>query len=120
METPPALNSLTSIAERANAAACFGTATVVADRAVIPVAEIYYGLGFGWGGGTDAVKGAEGGGGGGGGGSRSRAVAVIELWPGGVAVRPIHDYTAIWLAALTFASMATLIVARTVVRLVRE
>lgn len=119
MEPPEVIKSLIGISERASAAACFGAPTTSGDRTVIPVAEVYYGLGFGWGGGSDAEKKAEGGGGGGGGGLRSRGVAVIELSPGHVAVHAVHDQTAIWLAGLTFASAAVLILARTAVKLIR-
>ncbi len=110
---PPAFRALEAIPERATVAACFGAPTSAGDRTVIPVAEVYYGLGMGWGGGSDAAAHAEGGGGGGGGGMRSRAVAVIELSPAGVRVVPIRDQTGIALAALAFATVAVTLVART-------
>lgn len=116
METP-AFKALEAISDQATSAACFGPPTSVGSRTIIPVAELYYGLGLGWGGGSDAIKRAEGGGGGGGGGLRSRGVAVIEVGPDGVRVLPIRDVTAIALAALTFASAATIIIARTLVKL---
>ena len=43
------LGEVMRIADRANAAACFGTAVVVGDRTVIPVADIAYGFGLGFG-----------------------------------------------------------------------
>ncbi|MCC6237578.1 MAG: sporulation protein YtfJ [Dehalococcoidia bacterium] len=117
MQPAPTLRALESIPDHATVAACFGTPTTAGDRTVIPVAEVYYGFGFGWGSGSDAQTTSEGGGAGGGGGVRTRGVAVVELSPDGVRVIPIRDYTSIALAALTFASAATLIVARTLVKL---
>lgn len=119
MDAPEALRELTRIPDRSGAAVCFGPPTTAAERTVIPVAEVYYGLGLGWGGGADPKTQAQGGGGGGGGGSRSRGVAVIELGPEGVSVHAVRDDTAITLAGIAFASMATAIVARTVLKLIR-
>jgi uncharacterized spore protein YtfJ len=119
MEPPEALKGLATIPERATAAACFGPAATIGDRTVIPVAEIYYGFGVGWGGGSDPATKAEGGGGGGGGGARARGVAVIELSPEGVRIHAVRDDTAITLAGIAFASVATAIVARTLLRLIR-
>lgn len=116
MQAPQALRALETLPEHANVAACFGPPTTAGDRTVIPVAEVYYGFGFGWGGGSDASTHAEGGGGGGGGGVRTRAVAVVELSPDGVRVIPVRDVTAILLAALTFATVAATLVARTLLK----
>lgn len=117
MDAPGALLELSRIPDRSGAAVCFGPPTAAGERVVIPVAEVYYGLGLGWGGGTDPKTSAQGGGGGGGGGSRSRAVAVIEVGPDGVRVHPVRDDTAITLAGIAFASAATAIVARTLLKL---
>jgi hypothetical protein len=76
-----------------------GPATSVGDRSVVPLTETFFAGGYGGGGGSDAQAGA-GVGGGGGGVGRSRTVAVIELGPEGVSVRPVVDKTAIALAAL--------------------
>lgn len=119
MNAPEALQELSRIPDRSSASVCFGPATAVGERMVIPVAEVYYGLGLGWGGGTDPKTNAQGGGGGGGGGSRSRGVAVIEVGPEGVRVHAVRDDTAITLAGIAFASMATAIVARTLLKLIR-
>ncbi len=119
MEPPAAIRAIASIPEQASAAVCFGAATAVGEYTVIPVAEVYYGFGMGWGSGSDAEKRAEGGGGGGGGGVRTRGVAVIEIGPGGVRVHAVRDDTAITLAGIAFASMATAIVARTLLKLFR-
>lgn len=92
----------------ARAEACVGPVQAQGDRVVIPLAEVFAaggcGGGFGSGqAGAETETGSEGGGGGGGGGgtSRSRPVAVIEIGPEGVHVRPVVDWTAIALAAVT-------------------
>ena len=119
MEPREQLRGIESIPEHASVAMCFGAPTTVGDRTVIPVSEVYYVLGMGWGGGTDARTQNQGSGGGGGGGARARGVAVIEVGADGVRVIPVRDQTAIVLAGFAFASVATLIVARTIVKLVR-
>ena len=121
MEPPQGLSSLTNIPERATAASCFGAAATAGDRTVIPVAEVWYGLGFGWGGGQSERDGVEneGSGGGGGGGSRVRGVAVIEVAPDGVRVHPIVDQTAVALAGIAFASAAVAITARMLLKQIR-
>jgi uncharacterized spore protein YtfJ len=119
MDASDALRELARIPDRAGASACFGPATTAGDWTVIPVAEVFYGLGLGWGTGIDARTNAPGGGGGGGGGSRSRGVAVIEVGPEGVRVHAVRDDTAITLAGIAFASAATAIVARTLLKLIR-
>ena len=94
----------------ADVARVYGKPIRQADVLLIPAAEVVAAAGFGagFGSGLRAVVGArprrEGGGGGGGGGKAfSRAVAVIEVSPAGVRVRPVVDYTKIALAALTAA-----------------
>ena len=114
------LRELGSIPERLTAAACFGDAQTVGDHVVIPVAEVVYGVGFGYGDGGDGAAYAGGGsGGGGGGGGRARAVAVVHASPDGVQVHPIRDETAITIAAIGAATVATIIVARTLRKLIR-
>ena len=115
MDTPEAITELTHIPERATAAACFGQPATSGERTVIPVAEIQYGLGLGWGSGIEDRSS----GGGGGGGSRVRGVAVIEVAPDGVRVHPIVDQTSITLAGIAFASAATAISARAIQKLIR-
>lgn len=73
----------------------------VGDRVVITASahERSGGFGFGGGGGVDDGANSGGGfGGGGGGSSVSRPVAVIEVTPEGVTVRPIVDITRLLLA----------------------
>ncbi|RLT43820.1 MAG: sporulation protein [Chloroflexi bacterium] len=119
LNTEGALAEVTRIAERANAAACFGTAVVSGDRTVIPVADIMYGFGVGFGGSEPHEMSPGGHGGGGGGGARTRAIAVIEVAPNGVRIIPIEDQTSIRMAAIAFASAATAILARTLLKLIR-
>ena len=116
-----AMDELGSIPERLTAAACFGEARAAGDHVVIPVAEVVYGIGFGYGDGGDGAADDDGraSGGGGGGGGRARAVAVIHASPDGVQVHPIRDETAITLAAIGAATAATIIVARTLRKLLR-
>ncbi|MFA7248670.1 MAG: spore germination protein GerW family protein [Dehalococcoidia bacterium] len=119
MATEDALAEVTRIPDRANAAACFGTPVISGDRTVIPVADIVYGFGLGWGGSEASDKAPAGHGGGGGAGARTRAIAVIEVAPGGVRILPIEDQTSIRMAAIAFASAATAILARTLLKLIR-
>lgn len=118
MNPEDAMTEVSRIPDRAGAAACFAPAVTAGDRTVIPVADVQYGFGFGWGGGT-GPEGEQGGGGGAGGGAKSRGIAVVEVGPTGVRVLPIEDYTSIRLASITFASAATAIVARTMLKLLR-
>jgi uncharacterized spore protein YtfJ len=104
----------------ARAESAVGTPKQVGDRTVIPLAEVYYGGGFGLGGGgspdsatvgagmgggggSSPDTGAAGGGMGGGGGfgGRVRPVAVIDVGPTGAHVRPVVDVTTIGLALVT-------------------
>jgi uncharacterized spore protein YtfJ len=117
MEAPAPIRDLAHLPEHANAGACFGAPSTAGDRTVIPVAEVMYGFGMGWGAGTADQE--TGGGGGGGGGSRVRGIAVIEVAPDGVQVHPVVDTTALRLASIAFASAATAIVARTLLKLIR-
>ena len=113
------LGEVMRIADRANAAACFGTAVVVGDRTVIPVADIAYGFGLGFGGSEPHAMSPGGPGGGAGGGARTRAIAVIEVASTGVRILPIEDHTSIRMASIAFASASTAIVARTLLKLIR-
>ncbi len=119
MDHEDTLAQVMRIPDRANAAACFGTPVTSGDRTVIPVADIAYGFGAGWGGSQGNETAPGGSGGGGGGGARTRAIAVIEVAPNGVRILPIEDQTSIRIAAITFASAATAILARTLLKLIR-
>lgn len=120
MGTEDRLAEVTRIPDRATAAACFGAPVTSGDRTVIPVADIQYGFGVGWGGSEGgSPTGPAGHGGGAGGGARTRAIAVIEVAPGGVRILPIEDQTSVRMAAIAFASAATAILARTMLKLIR-
>ncbi|MGQ0803018.1 MAG: hypothetical protein ACT4PI_04040 [Actinomycetota bacterium] len=77
-----------------------GPATSVGDRTVVPLIETIFAGGYGGGGGAVAEQEDVGGGGGGGGFARSRTVALVEITPDDVRVKPIVDTTAIVLAAI--------------------
>ncbi|MGE3856239.1 MAG: spore germination protein GerW family protein [Dehalococcoidia bacterium] len=119
MATEDTLAEVTRIPDRATAAACFGAPVTSGDRTVIPVADIQYGFGVGWGGSEGGPSNPAGHGGGAGGGARTRAIAVIEVAPTGVRILPIEDQTSIRMAAIAFASAATAILARTMLKLIR-
>jgi uncharacterized spore protein YtfJ len=121
MEPTDAVAELARMPEHTGAGTCFGMPVSAGDRIVIPVAEVVYGFGFGWGsGGKEEVEGDDfGTGGGGGGGTKARGVAVIEVSPGGVQIHPVRDRTAIALAQLAFASSATAILSRMLIKLIR-
>ena len=78
----------------------FGSPTKVGDRVVITAASIERVGGFGFGGGFDESSGGSGGGGGGGGKAEGRAIAVIDIGPYGVQVRPVIDVTRLGVTAL--------------------
>ena len=89
-----------------------GAPVVVGDRTVIPLIETYATGGFGGGSGVGMDGGSEGSGGGGGGGGlgRSRTVAVADVGPEGVKIRPVVDVTGLALPAVT--ALAALIIGR--------
>lgn len=77
-----------------------GTPRQVGERMVVPLAEVWYGGGFGLGGGRAGSAEAGGQGGGGGFGGRARPVAVVEVGPEGARVRPVVDATQLGLVAV--------------------
>jgi uncharacterized spore protein YtfJ len=76
-----------------------GTPRQVGERVLVPLAEVWYGGGFGLGGGRAVGAEAGGQGGGGGFGGRARPVAVVVVGPEGARVRPVVDATLLGLAA---------------------
>ena len=98
---------------RVTAADLFGPPVEVGDRVLLTAATVQRAGGFGFGGGVGRVgsEAGAGGGGGGGGGIEGRPVAVIEVGPHGVTVRPIVDLT-----RLTIALLAALVAWRRAVR----
>jgi len=92
------------LAGNVEADAVFGKPEKVGARVIITAAAIQRagGFGFGSGRGDDPQGGGTGTGGGAGGGARAegRPVAVIEVGPDGVRVRPVLDFTRIGLTAI--------------------
>jgi len=81
-----------------------GPVTKAGDRSVVPLVETLFAGGYGGGGGVAGEAESDlGGGGGGGGFGRSRTVAVVEVTPDGMRVKPVVDTTAIVLSALSSA-----------------
>jgi len=82
-----------------------GPATTAGERTAVPLIETTFAGGYGGGGGSDSQgeKADIGAGGGGGGFGRSRTVAILEVAPDGVRVRPVIDKTAVILAGISAA-----------------
>jgi uncharacterized spore protein YtfJ len=95
----------------ARAESTMGPARRVGERTLIPLAEVWYGGGFGLGRGSSAEGDAaaeQGMGGGGGFGGHVRPVAVVEVGPTGMRVRPVFDATTVGLVLAT-AALSTLV-----------
>ena len=75
----------------------------VGDRVIVSAATIERAGGYGFGSGEDPVGGGVGQGGGGGGYAAGRPVAVIEVGPDGVRVKPVLDFTKIGLTIVAAA-----------------
>ncbi len=88
-----------ALAAAGNGEGAVGAVTTVGERSRVPLVETMFGGGYGGGGGGEAES--AGAGGGGGGFGRSRTVAVVEVTPEGVTIRPVIDKTAITLAGIT-------------------
>jgi len=101
--------------------AAFGEPQVHGDRTIIPVASIGVGFGMGGGEGQPAAKDTEegqetekaesiamgGSGGGGGGGGWSRPLAVIDVAPDHLSIRPIIQWEKVILAWIAMAAWCT-------------
>jgi len=87
-----------ALAAAGSGAGAVGPVTTVGDRSVVPLVETIFSGGYGGGGGGEADS--AGAGGGGGGFGRSRTVAVVDVTPDGVTIRPVLDKTAITLAGI--------------------
>lgn len=103
-------SSVAKLTDGCDAHAVFGPSHKVGDRTVLTAAVVQKAGGFGFGAGAgegpeDATEsgppGGSGGGGGGGGNSEARPIAVIDISPEGVSVKPVLDVTKIGLAALS-------------------
>ena len=80
-----------------SASTVFGKPEQIGDRLVITAATLERAGGFGFGGGGGRTGG---GGGGGGGAADGRPVAVIEIGPNGIRVKPILDFTRFGIAVI--------------------
>jgi uncharacterized spore protein YtfJ len=80
-----------------------GPPVVVGDRTVIPLIETFASGGYGGGSGFGTESGNEGSGAGGGGGGigRSRTIAIADIGPEGVKIRPVIDITGLALPAVS-------------------
>jgi uncharacterized spore protein YtfJ len=104
------VEQLTRALERAaSGEGAVGTPTTVGDHTVIPLVETFASGGFGAGSGGDQ-QGDGGGGGGGGGVGRSRTVALADVGPDGVKIRPVVDVTGLALPAIS--ALAALLLGR--------
>ncbi|MBF6600149.1 MAG: hypothetical protein IVW36_06540 [Dehalococcoidia bacterium] len=101
--------SISELPERVGAGACFGNAVERDGHTLIPVARVSfgYGMGFGRGSGGDSHgdgfgqhgDSGEGEGGGGGGAGSSTPVAIIDVTPDDVVIKPIMDPMRVTLSA---------------------
>ncbi len=117
MQVEELLAQVASLRENAHVRTVFGEPIRHGDRIVIPVAQVRGGFGLGFGRGKEPAGGGTGAGGGG--MFRARPVAVIEITPGEVQVRPVVDVTRIVLAAMLLAAWVTFwgsLTARTLVK----
>jgi uncharacterized spore protein YtfJ len=108
------VEQLTHALERAaSGEGAVGPPTTVGDHTVIPLVETFASGGFGAGSGGAAEgegDNAGGGGGGGGGVGRSRTVALADVGPDGVKIRPVVDVTGLALPAIS--ALAALLLGR--------
>jgi uncharacterized spore protein YtfJ len=108
------VEQLTHAMERAaSGEGAVGPPTTVGDHTVIPLVETFASGGFGAGSGGAAEgegDNAGGGGGGGGGVGRSRTVALADVGPDGVKIRPVIDVTGLALPAIS--ALAALLLGR--------
>lgn len=98
-----------------NASAVFGVEEIE-GRHFVTAAAIERGGGFGFGAGAgsdeDTTQVGSGGGGGGGGSAQARPVAIIEITPDAVKIRPVLDFTRVGLTVLISAITVWRLVSR--------
>jgi uncharacterized spore protein YtfJ len=97
--------AIEDVRDKASVSAVYGEPVTVGERTIIPVANIKYGFGLGYGEGTAAGDEGEeprggGTGGGAGGGVAACPVAVLEITADGVEVKPVTDESKIALAGI--------------------
>lgn len=99
--------SLNRLFEGCNAASVFGEPREVDGKVYITASAVQKAgaFGFGGGGGVDEKNFSMGSGGGGGGGGQAdgRAIAIIEITPDGVQVKPVLDFTRIGITIIAAA-----------------
>ncbi|HEY8478038.1 MAG TPA: spore germination protein GerW family protein [Chloroflexota bacterium] len=104
MEVERLVAAIEALPQSASVRAVFGEPIRVGERVVVPVARVGGGFGVGFGEGERPPEGERaaprGRGGGGGGRVTARPVAVIEITPEAVHVRPIVDATRLALAGM--------------------
>jgi uncharacterized spore protein YtfJ len=109
------------VREEATPRAVFGDPVAVEGRTVIPVAQVSYGFGLGFGASTDEEAEeeilGEDVGGGGGGGAGARPIGVIEVTSEGVQVKPIVDEQKLAIGGAILVAWITFWVAGTLVRI---
>lgn len=107
------------IRDTADWRAAFGEAQVVGDKTIIPVAQVSYAFGMGFGESAESpAEGAEapvpdGSGGGGGGTASSKPLGAMVITPDCVYFEPIRDDGKIALVTLGVGAWAVLLVAKT-------
>jgi len=104
--------------DKASVNAVYGEPVQVGERTIIPVADIKYGFGLGYGEGParddeEEETPAGGQGGGAGGGIAARPVAVLEISDAGVTVKPVTDEGRMALAGILTGAWAIFWIAQT-------
>lgn len=113
-------NTVDSLRENAQANAVFGQPQTVGEKTVIPIAQVSYGFGVGFGEGTTpSEEGKEdtGAGGGAGGGLKTRPVAVLVVTPEKAWVEPIVDEGRVALAGIALAAWGVFHITRALVKI---
>lgn len=105
MQLEDMFQKIEEMRDKASVNAVYGEPVKVGDKTIIPVADIKYGFGLGYGEGAPASDEEEeipsgGEGGGVGGGIAAHPVAVIEITDEGVVVKPVTDEGKIALAGI--------------------
>lgn len=109
------------VREKATPRAVFGDPVVIEGRTVIPVAQVTYGFGLGFGASageeTEEEMPEEDIGGGGGGGAGARPIGVVEVTEDGIQVKPIVDEQKLAIGGALLVGWITVWVAGTLVRI---
>ncbi len=105
MKLEDIFQAIQDLRDKASVSAVYGEPVTVGERTIIPVADIKYAFGLGYGEGRapgeeqeESQAGGEGGGGGG--GVAARPVAVLEITADGVTVKPVMDEGRVALAGI--------------------